>query len=93
MQIIIKKKILLIADSGIVVPPKGYGGIERVVGALAEEYIKIGYDVHILASKGSSIKDATIIANGTPGFPQSKINRFLSLLKTWGYLIRHYKDY
>ena len=60
---------------------------------MAEEYINIGYQVDILASSGSAIKGATIIVNGTTGFPQSKKQRLLSLLKTWTYLLINYKDY
>lgn len=64
-----------------------------MVGALAEEYINLGYEVDILASEGSEVKGASIIVNGKPGFPQSKTSRFLSLLKTWKFLIIKYNDY
>ncbi len=49
-------RILLVMDPGILVPPKGYGGIERIVGLLAKEYAeKTGFDV----IKGTDNKTAS----------------------------------
>lgn len=36
-------KILLINDPGIPVPPKLYGGIERIVYQLANQYTNLGF--------------------------------------------------
>lgn len=38
-------KILLIAEPGIPVPPKLYGGIERIVYQLANQYMALGHEV------------------------------------------------
>ena len=38
------------------VPPPGYGGIERVVGALTDELVAMGHDVTVFASGDSSVK-------------------------------------
>ncbi len=86
-------KILLIADPLITVPPIRYGGIERVVGQLAEEYLLLGHEVSILASKGSYIQGCKIYFNGKSGYPQSKKDRFLTLTKTWFFLIFNYKKF
>jgi glycosyltransferase involved in cell wall biosynthesis len=46
-------RILLIADPYIAVPPKFYGGIERVVADLADEYHRRGHAVALWAAPGS----------------------------------------
>jgi glycosyltransferase involved in cell wall biosynthesis len=48
-------KIALLHDS--VLPPKTYGGIERIVVALAHEYRRLGYEVMVISRKGSSLKE------------------------------------
>lgn len=48
-------KIALYHDS--VLPPKNYGGIERIVMTLAKEYTRLGHEVVIVCRKGSSISD------------------------------------
>jgi glycosyltransferase involved in cell wall biosynthesis len=50
-----KLKIALLHDS--VLPPKDYGGIERIVLALAAEYERLGHEIVVLCRKGSSLKD------------------------------------
>ncbi len=47
-------KILLTADPEIVVPPVGYGGIERIVDALVREYSRLGHEVGLVAREGST---------------------------------------
>src|ERR1700759_4886350 len=46
-------RILLIMTPGIPVPPVLYGGVERVVYLLAEEYNRLGHEVTLLAGAGS----------------------------------------
>jgi len=46
-------RILLIADPYIVVPPRFYGGIERVVADLADEYHRRGHSVTLWGAPGS----------------------------------------
>jgi glycosyltransferase involved in cell wall biosynthesis len=46
-------RILLIADPYIPVPPRFYGGIERVAADLADEYVRRGHNVTLWAAPGS----------------------------------------
>jgi glycosyltransferase involved in cell wall biosynthesis len=46
-------RIGLLHDS--ILPPKNYGGIERIVMALAEEYQNLGHEVTIISRQGSNI--------------------------------------
>lgn len=48
-------KIALLHDS--VLPPKTYGGIERIVIALAREFTRLGHQVIVLCRKGSALKE------------------------------------
>ena len=43
------------------VPPKGYGGTERVVSYLTEELVRLGHDVTLFAS-GDSVTRAKLVA-------------------------------
>jgi glycosyltransferase involved in cell wall biosynthesis len=47
-------KIALLHDS--VLPPKTYGGIERIVVTLAREYTRLGHQVIVLCRKGSKLE-------------------------------------
>jgi glycosyltransferase involved in cell wall biosynthesis len=47
-------KILLIADPMLPVPPKHYGGIERIIDMLCQEYDKAGHDVRLIAHPESN---------------------------------------
>ena len=47
-------RILLTADPALPVPPTGYGGIERIVAALAEEYGRLGHEVALAAHASST---------------------------------------
>jgi glycosyltransferase involved in cell wall biosynthesis len=47
-------RILLTADPEICVPPEGYGGIERIVDALARSLSAGGHEVGLVARGGSS---------------------------------------
>ncbi|HTE02435.1 MAG TPA: glycosyltransferase [Mucilaginibacter sp.] len=53
-------RILLIMNPGIPVPPVLYGGIERVVYLLAEEYHRLGHEVTLLAGEGSHCSGTVI---------------------------------
>lgn len=50
-------RILLTADPILAVPPRGYGGIERIVAALIREYRSLNHRVALVAKTGS---DATV---------------------------------
>lgn len=55
------------------VPPKKYGGTERVVSALTEELIKMGHDVTLFAS-GDSTTKAKLMSVYPKGLREAKIN-------------------
>jgi glycosyltransferase involved in cell wall biosynthesis len=54
-------KIAIISPLAERVPPKTYGGTERVVHALTEELVKMGHDVTLFAS-GDSITSANLVS-------------------------------
>ena len=49
-------RILLIMDPLIAVPPRHYGGIERVIADLAEHLLQRGHDVTLWAAPGSGTR-------------------------------------
>ena len=73
-------------DPGILVPPKGYGGHERLVYMFAKEYAILGHDVHLLVTKGSVVEGCTVHGYGKEGFPPKKINALLAIPKAWWFL-------
>ncbi|MBK9295141.1 MAG: glycosyltransferase [Oligoflexia bacterium] len=48
-------KIALFHDS--LLPPKNYGGIERIVVTLSEEYVRLGHDVWVVCRAGSKLSE------------------------------------
>lgn len=46
-------RILVVADSKIPIPPKGYGGAERILALLCSGLAEQGHRVTLMASKGS----------------------------------------
>ena len=48
-----KLRIVQVAPLWFTIPPKGYGGIERIVSMLTEELIRRGHEVTLFASPGS----------------------------------------
>lgn len=59
-------RILLIMDPLIAVPPRHYGGIERVVADLADDLVRRGHDVTLWAAPGSRV-DAAVEPFGREG--------------------------
>src|SRR5689334_11765702 len=47
------RRVLLTADPFVPVPPPLYGGIERIVASLCEEYRRLGREVGLVALPGS----------------------------------------
>jgi glycosyltransferase involved in cell wall biosynthesis len=86
-------RILIITDPGILVPPDGYGGIERIVADLATEYIARGHSVHLLTTEGSEILGCEIFSLGKQGFPPSRAVMYLSIFKTWFFLLSRMQQY
>ncbi len=72
-------------DPGIPVPPPLYGGHERLVYLFAEEYIKMGHDVTILAGPDSHCSGKTITF-GINDLDRSSTQRFKESLFVWRYL-------
>ena len=82
-------RILLVMDPGILVPPKGYGGHERLVYMFAKEYALLGHEVHLLVTKGSEIENCTVHSFGKEGFPPKKIDSLLAMPTAWLFLMQH----
>ena len=80
-------------DPGILVPPLGYGGIERIVDLLANEYARIGHEVHLLVTDGSYVKGCIMHSFGTEGFPPNKIDALKAIPYAWKFLLQHRNDY
>lgn len=80
-------KILLVMDPNIPVPPDLYGGIERVVYLLANQYIKAGHQVTLLAGPGSYCDGETVIygKNGEG----NRLQQYNNIAIVWQYLITH----
>jgi glycosyltransferase involved in cell wall biosynthesis len=85
-------KILLIMDPGISVPPMQYGGHERLVYLFAEEYIKQGHEVTLLAGPDSYCSGKTI-TYGINDLNRSKLQRIKEVLFVWQYLIRNKNNF
>lgn len=73
-------------DPGIPVPPKDYGGHERLVYMFAEEYIKLGHDVTVLAGPDSYCSGKTVTF-GKNGLPKSRFQSIKEIFWVWKYLI------
>lgn len=56
-------KILLTCDPGLPVPPPDYGGVERMVSGVCDEYARHGHEVFLVASKPSNQPSAKKIYN------------------------------
>jgi glycosyltransferase involved in cell wall biosynthesis len=86
-------KILLVMDPGIKIPVSGYGGIERIIDLLAQEYLRLGHEVHLLVTKGSAVKGCTVHDFGKEGFPPSKKDASLAIPTAWKFLWKHRKEF
>lgn len=75
-------------DPGIPVPPKLYGGIERIVYQLAEEYIKLGNEVILLAGPDSYCS-GKVVTYGKNNLEKSKLENIKEILFVWTYLIKN----
>jgi len=82
-------KILLIMDPGIPVPPSLYGGHERLVYLFAEEYVRLGHEVTLLAGPDSHCSGQTITF-GTNKLDRPKSARNGEMVFVWKYLYRNH---
>lgn len=51
-----KLRVAMIAPPWLVIPPKGYGGIEAVIYSLTKELTKLGLDIELFSIKGTRIR-------------------------------------
>ncbi len=86
-------RILIVMDPGILIPVKGYGGIERIIELLAKEYIALGHKVDLLITTGSYIPNCTMHSFGKEGFPPKKWDARFAILKAWKFIWNHRNDY
>jgi glycosyltransferase involved in cell wall biosynthesis len=80
-------------DPGILVPPKGYGGHERLVYMFAKEYARLGHEVHLLVTNGSEVEGCTVHGYGKEGFPPKKSDALLAIPKAWWFLWRNREEF
>lgn len=80
-------KILLTCDPEIPVPPKLYGGVERLVDGLINEYSKLGHEVILLANKNSTAENAIKIYSWTANYSRG----FFNVLKNAKVLYKVYQ--
>jgi glycosyltransferase involved in cell wall biosynthesis len=83
----------MIMDPGILVPPKGYGGHERLVYMFAKQYAELGHQVDLLVTEGSSVPGCTVIPFGKEGFPPTKKDALLAIPKAWWFLLKNASKY
>src|SRR3984957_12606961 len=79
-------------DPGIPVPPKLYGGHERLVYLFAEEYQKLGHQVTLLAGPDSHCTGKTI-TYGTNDLDRSWPVRFKEAVFVWKYLRKNHRNF
>lgn len=82
-------KILIVMDPGILVPPKGYGGHERLVYMFAKEYARLGHEVHLLVTSGSVVEGCTVHPFGKEGFPPKPWDARKAIPDAWMFLWKH----
>ena len=75
------------------VPPKGYGGIERIVAMLAKEYQLQGHEVHLFVTGGSYVDGCIMHTFGRPGFPPKKMDALKAIPVAWKFLWQHSSDF
>lgn len=86
-------KILMIMDPGVLVPPKGYGGHERLVAMFAREYTRLGHEVHLLVTEGSHVENCIIHPLGKEGFPPEPKEARLAIIRAWRFLWKHKNEF
>ncbi|QKJ30446.1 glycosyltransferase family 4 protein [Mucilaginibacter mali] len=85
-------KILLIMDPGISVPPKFYGGHERLVYLFAEEYTRMGHEVTLLAGPDSYCSGRTVTF-GINSLQRPKTQKWRETFFAWKYLLKNHRAF
>lgn len=80
-------------DPGILVPPMGYGGHERLVYMFAREYARLGHDVHLLVTTGSQVEGCTVHPFGKEGFPPKRCDARMAIPTAWRFLWKHRNNF
>lgn len=86
-------RILIVMDPGILVPPKGYGGHERLVAMFAQEYARQGHEVDLLVTEGSEVPGCTTYPLGKEGFPPTPEDARAAIFTAWKFLWKHRRKY
>ena len=86
-------RILLVMDPGILVPPNGYGGHERLVDMFAKEYVKLGHEVHLLVTSGSHVDGCVMHPFGREGFPPKKWDARKAVFVAWRFLLKRKNEF
>lgn len=60
-------RVLVIADPKIPVPPRDYGGVERIIGYLCKEFQRLGHQVDLIAAEGSACYGGNLYTHTRPG--------------------------
>jgi glycosyltransferase involved in cell wall biosynthesis len=85
-------RIAQIAGMAESVPPKKYGGTERVISALTEELVLRGHDVTLFAT-GDSETTAKLVSVLPRGSREAKINDNLSIIRNVGLVFKRQKEF
>lgn len=80
-------------DPGILVPPVGYGGHERLVEMFALEYCRLGHHVDLLVTKGSKVEGCFVHGYGKVGFPPTNWQRIKAIVYVWMFLFKNKSSY
>lgn len=75
-------------DPGIAVPPKLYGGHERLVYLFAEEYARLGHEVTLLAGPDSYCSGQTVTF-GANDLERSAAQRRKEVVFVWRYMLKN----
>ena len=82
-------KILITVDPEIPIPPTNYGGIERIVNNLIDEYTHLNADVYLIAHKDSTNSKICKLFAWPANSSQGVINvlsNAIKLYKTYNYI-------
>lgn len=75
-------RILITVDPEIPVPPKNYGGIERIVDSLINAYTQNGHDVYLVANKDSTNKQVKQLC----GWPATQSRGLMNIIRNASFL-------